>query len=283
MSEEYNQLLAQLFGSIGRAGERFTSNIINPFLSQAPNVPLKGVAKPSDLQQQYFQTAANVASGQPDFFGRGIGALDQAAATAAQATQAYDPQSFQKFMDPCQQNVIDEYTKEMNRQFDISKATRDAAANRAGAFGGDRSGVVEAEATRGFQDTLGRGIASLLSSGFRDAQTRGMTEFSDRMKNIAQAATTQGNIGATFGQLGQAAPIAASTTADILGKAGTTQQAIDQAGLDALFAQQQQQFKLPFDALALQSNIVSGLPSTIGSNPMSGMQGGINPLIGLFS
>ena len=171
----------------------------------------------------------------------------------------------------------------MNRQFDISKATRDAAANRAGAFGGDRSGVLEAEATRGFQDTLGRGIASLLSSGFRDAQTRGMTEFSDRMKNIAQAATTQGNIGATFGQLGQAAPIAASTTADILGKAGTTQQAIDQAGLDALFAQQQQQFKLPFDALALQSNIVSGLPSTIGFNPMSGMQGGINPLIGLFS
>jgi len=283
MSEEYNKLLAQLFGGVGRAGEKFTSNIINPFLTQAPNVPLQGVAGPSDLQQQYFQTAANVASGQPDFFGRGIGALDQAATTAAQATQAYDPQSFQKFMDPFQQNVIDEYTKEMNRQFDISKQTRDAAAQRAGAYGGDRSGVLEAEATRGFQDTLGRGIAGLLSSGFRDAQTRGMTEFSDRMKNIAQAATTQGNIGSTFGQLGQAAPIAASTTADILGKAGTTQQAIDQAGLDALFRQQQQQFKLPFDALALQSNIVSGLPSTIGFNPMSGMQGGINPLIGLFS
>jgi hypothetical protein len=109
-----------------------------------------------------------------------------------------------------------------------------------------------------------------------------MTEFSDRMKNIAQAATTQGNIGQTFGQFGQAAPLAAATTADILGKAGTTQQAIDQAGLDALFAQQQQQFKLPFDALALQSNIVSGLPNTIGFNPY-GAAGGINPLIGLFS
>ena len=283
MSKAYEDLLAQLYGNIGTAGQKFTSNIVKPFMDQAPGVPLQGVAGPSDLQQQYFATAANMATGQPDFFGRGIAALDQAAATAADATQAYDPQSFQKFMDPFQQNVIDEYTKEMNRQFDISKATRDAAANRAGAFGGDRSGVVEAEATRGFQDTLGRGIASLLSSGFRDAQTRGMTEFSDRMKNIAQAATTQGNIGTAFGQFGSAAPIAASTTADILGKAGTTQQAIDQAGLDALFAQQQQQFKLPFDALALQSNIVSGLPSTIGFNPMSGMQGGINPLIGLFS
>ena len=282
MSTAYEDLLAQLYGNIGTAGQKFTSNIVKPFMDQAPGVPLQGVAGPSDLQQQYFQTAANMTTGQPDFFGRGIGALDQAATTAAQATQAYDPQSFQKFMDPFQQNVIDEYTKEMNRQFDISKQTRDAAAQRAGAFGGDRSGVLEAEATRGFQDTLGRGIAGLLSSGFRDAQTRGMTEFSDRMKNIAQAATTQGNIGQTFGQFGQAAPLAAATTADILGKAGTTQQAIDQAGLDALFAQQQQQFKLPFDALALQSNIVSGLPNTIGFNPY-GAAGGINPLIGLFS
>jgi len=282
MATAYEDLLAQLYGNIGTAGQKFTSNIVKPFMDQAPGVPLQGVAGPSDLQQQYFQTAANMTSGQPDFFGRGIGALDQAATTAAQATQAYDPQSFQKFMDPFQQNVIDEYTKEMNRQFDISKQTRDAAAQRAGAFGGDRSGVLEAEATRGFQDTLGRGIAGLLSTGFRDAQTRGMTEFSDRMKNIAQAATTQGNIGQTFGQFGQAAPLAAATTADILGKAGTTQQAIDQAGLDALFAQQQQQFKLPFDALALQSNIVSGLPNTIGFNPY-GAAGGINPLIGLFS
>jgi hypothetical protein len=258
MATAYEDLLAQLYGNIGTAGQKFTSNIIKPFMDQAPGVPLQGISGPSDLQQQYFQTAQNMTSGQPDFFGKGIAALDQAGATAAQATQTYDPQSYQKFMDPFQQNVIDQYTKEMNRQFDISKQTRDAAAQRAGAFGGDRSGVLESEATRGFQDTLGRGIAGLLSSGFRDSQTRAMTDFSDRMKNIAQAATTQGNIGQTFGQFGQAAPIAASTTADILGKAGTTQQAIDQAGLDALFAQQQQQFKLPFEALGLQSNIVSG-------------------------
>ena len=282
MATAYEDLLAQLYGNIGKASERFTSNIVKPFMDQAPNVPLQGVAGPSDLQQQYFQTAQNLTTGQPDFFGRGIEALDQAAATAQQATQAYDPSSYQAFMDPYRQEVVDNYTKEMRRQFDISKASRDAAAQRAGAFGGDRSGVVEAEAQRGFQDVLGSGIARLLSSGFSDAQTRGMTSFADQMKNIAQAATTQGNIGTAFGQLGQASPIAASTTADILGKAGTTQQAIDQAGLDALFAQQQQQFKLPFESIALQSNVVSGLPSQIGFNPY-GAQGGINPLIGLFS
>lgn len=283
MATPYEELLAQLYGNIGKGSEAFTSNILKPAIAAgAPNVPLQGVAGPSDLQQQYFQTAQNLTTGQPDFFGRGISALDSAADTATQATATYDPQSYQAFMDPYRKEVIDRYTDEMNRQFNISRAQRDAQAQRAGAFGGDRAGVVEAEATRGFQDTLGRGIASLLSSGFADAQNRGMTAFDNRNRNLAQAATTLGNVGQTFGQLGQAAPIAASTTADILGKAGTTQQAIDQAGLDALFAQQQQQFKLPFDAIALQSNVVSGLPTQIGFNPY-GTQGGINPLIGLFS
>ena len=165
MATAYEDLLAQLYGNIGKASEKFTSNIVKPFMDQAPNVPLQGVAGPSDLQQQYFQTAQNLTTGQPDFFGKGIGALDQAAATAQQATQAYDPSSYQAFMDPYRQEVVDNYTKEMRRQFDISKASRDAAANRAGAFGGDRSGVVEAEAQRGFQDVLGSGIARLLPSG----------------------------------------------------------------------------------------------------------------------
>jgi hypothetical protein len=106
MATAYEDLLAQLYGNIGKASEKFTSNIVKPFMDQAPGVPLQGVAGPSDLQKQYFQTAQNMTKGQPDFFGKGIAALDQAGATAAQATQTYDPQSFQKFMDPFQQKVF---------------------------------------------------------------------------------------------------------------------------------------------------------------------------------
>ena len=100
MSTAYEDLLAQLYGNIGKASEKFTTNIVKPFMDKAPDVPLQGVAGPSNLQQQYFQTAQNLTTGQPDFFGKGIGALDQAAATAQQATQAYDPSSYQAFMDP---------------------------------------------------------------------------------------------------------------------------------------------------------------------------------------
>ena len=54
MSTAYEDLLAQLYGNIGTAGQQFTSNIVKPFMDQAPGVPLQGVAGPSDLQQQYF-------------------------------------------------------------------------------------------------------------------------------------------------------------------------------------------------------------------------------------
>ena len=60
MATAYEDLLAQLYGNIGKASEKFTSNIVKPFMDQAPNVPLQGVAGPSDLQQQYFQTAQNL-------------------------------------------------------------------------------------------------------------------------------------------------------------------------------------------------------------------------------
>ena len=59
----------------------------------------------------------------------GVGALGQGALTAANAatqamssTGAFDPASTQAFMNPFQQQVIDEYTKEMQRQFNIQQA-----------------------------------------------------------------------------------------------------------------------------------------------------------------
>ena len=79
--------------------------------------------------------------------------------TSAQTTGAYDPQSYQQFMNPYQQEVIDKYSQEMQRNFDISRQGRAAQALGAGAFGGGREGVLEAEAQRGFQQQLGTGIA----------------------------------------------------------------------------------------------------------------------------
>ena len=264
-ASNYEQMLAQLYGNIGSAGQAYTANILKPAIEAgAPNVPKLEVAGPGALQQQMFDLASQ-------------GAKD-----------SRDPSAdTQRFMDPYQRNVIDEYTKEMRRQFDISKAGRDAAAQRAGAFGGDRSGVVEAEATRGFEDTLGRGIAGLMSSGFQQAQKTAMSDYQNQLRNLQTAGQTMGQQGQILGQFGQAAPQALSSMVGTLGKAGATQYNLGQAQNQALYDQQMAQFRLPQEMLQLQSGIVSGFSPAIGFAPPSGgAGGGINPLLsfigGLF-
>ena len=259
----YEDLMMQFYGNLGTAGQKFTSDILKPYISGEKTFapPKKEVAGATDLQKQYFDQAA--AMKMPAYFEQGVGALTNAmstagnaAATANTATGAYDPQSYKAFMDPYQKEVIDQYSKEMNRQFDISKQQRDAQAQGAGAAFGDRAGVVEAEATRGFQDTLGRGIAGLLSAGYGQAQDRGMNAFANQMGRTLDAS-----------KLG-------------LGDADA-QRALDQAQNDAAFNQAAAQYKLPFDAFNLQSGIVAGFPSPQQFYPQQA-QGGINPLMALF-
>ena len=159
----YEDLMMQFYGNLGTAGQKFTSDILKPYITGEKTFapPRKEVAGATDLQKDYFSAAADMKM--PNYFEQGVGALstamgtaNTAAATANTATGAYDPQSYQAFMDPYQKEVVDEYSKEMQRQFNISKQQRDAQAQGAGAAFGDRSGVVEAEAQRGFQDVLGR-------------------------------------------------------------------------------------------------------------------------------
>ena len=93
------------------------------------------------------------------------GARDQSLAGQQALTsglQFLQPEAILQFQNPFQQQVIDEFTKESQRQFNISRQNRAAQALAAGAFGGGREGVLEAEAQRGFQDRLGSGIANLL-------------------------------------------------------------------------------------------------------------------------
>lgn len=285
----YEQMLAQMYGNIGKAGEAYTSMYVKPAIEAgAQQVPGLQVSDPSQLQKQMFDLASQGASQSKDYFGSGIGALGVGADYLKQATGSqYDPASAQKFMDPYQQNVVDAYTKEMQRQFDISGQQRAAQAIGSGAFGGGREGVVEAEAQRGFQDTLGRGIAGLMSQGYQQAQTAAMSDYQNQLKNLQQAGQTMGQQAQTLGQYGAMAPEALGSLVGTLGKAGATQYNIGQAQNQAAYDQAMQQFQLPLQMLQAQSGIVSGFSPAIGFAPPSGgAGGGINPLLsfigGLF-
>jgi len=115
--------------------------------------------------QQYGQSAADIGRmglraeslGQ-DITGQARGYADrQAAAGQDYARQMTNPNAVQQYMNPYQSAVTDVQVAAAQRQADIAAQGRKAAAARAGAFGGARQAIENAEANRALatqQDTI---------------------------------------------------------------------------------------------------------------------------------
>jgi len=261
------ELREQYYGDLMKSGQDLISNL--------PALPKETVQGISGAEQQALDTARQSVANRPDYLNMGVGSLGQASLTAANAaTQAmgttgqFDPASTQAFMNPYQQQVIDEYTKEMQRQFDISRQGRAAQAVGAGAFGGGREGVLEAEAMTGFQRQLGQGLAGLMSSGYQQAQNAAMQAFENQQRRGQLAAQNLGNIGRLqtgIGQMfGQFAPISSGVTerdVSTLARIGATERGIGQAERTADYQNLLRQYQQPFQALKFQSGILGGFPT----------------------
>ena len=285
LEELRSQYLANLLGE----GQKLISNL--------PPLPKETVEGISGAEQQALDLARTGVANRPDFMSMGVGALGQAtlsaanAATQAQAsTGAFDPASTQAFMNPFQQNVIDEYTKEMRRQFDISQADRDAQAVGRGAFGGDRQGVLDAEAATGFQRQLGQGIAGLLSSGYQQAQRSAQQAFENQQRrgqlaaqNLANVGRTQAGIGQLFAQFDPIASGVLERDTSTLARIGATERGIGQAERTADYQNLLRQYLQPFQALGFQGSLVGGFPSAEGAAAAASFNPLLSGINSLFS
>ena len=261
------ELREQYYGDLMKSGQDLIRDL--------PPLPKETVEGISGAEQQALDTARQSVANRPDYLSMGVGSLGQASLTAADAaaqargtTGQFDPASTQAFMNPYQQQVIDEYTKEMQRQFDISRQGRAAQALGAGAFGGGREGVLEAEAATGFQRQLGQGLAGLLSGGYQQAQRAAMQAFENQQRRGQLAAQNLGNIGRLqtgIGQMfGQFAPISSGVTerdVSTLARIGATERGIGQAERTADYQNLLRQYQQPFQALNFQSGILGGFPT----------------------
>lgn len=89
--------------------------------------------------------------------------------SASLFNQAAQGPNVQQFMNPYTQQVVDTTMGDMNRGREMAVNQIGAQATQAGAFGGSRHGVAEAETNRGFFDTMGRTMAGIRSDGFNTA------------------------------------------------------------------------------------------------------------------
>jgi hypothetical protein len=126
--------------------------------------PQDYVAGFSPLQQQVQYNAANLqmpgqynqATGLTGLSGMGSLGVAQQGMNAGSnyAGQVTDPNAVQQYMNPYQQNVIDIQNQAAKRQADIATTQRNAQATKAGAFGGSRQAIENAEAQRNLQGLM---------------------------------------------------------------------------------------------------------------------------------
>jgi len=129
-----------------------------------------------------------------------LSALNQGIASLGGAAQMYNPTGVQNFMNPYQQQVIDESIRQIDRQGDIFRQNLQAQATRAGAFGGSREGVQRAELDRALAQQKNAAIVGGLSQGYNQAATQAQQAFEQQQgRQLAQAQGYQG-AGGVLGQ-----------------------------------------------------------------------------------
>ena len=182
--------------------------------------------------------------------------LDQAAAYSG-------PQAFQSFMSPYQQQVIDTTLQEFDTQ--TAKGVPQLAANaiQAGAFGGGREGIAQAQYSSDAAKNRALLQAQLQAQGFTQANQLAQNAF-EQQKNLASLQ-----------------PSLAATGVQQLGAAGTGNLAFQQAQLDAAQQRAQLAYNEPLSRLnAFGSGIASqasGSPTTT-TNTTLGGAGTVGPL-----
>ena len=229
-----------------------------------------------------------------DQAGQGIASLDAGVGALAGAAQMYDPNSYQAFMNPYNQQVMRQGLTEMDRENDLARQGLNAQAARAGAFGGSREGVQQAEMGRNLAEMKNNAIFSALQQGYGAAQAQSQQAFEQQQQRQLQQATglqnaagqyanisnTQasilnqmgqglGSLGTQMGNMGvQQAALGAQqqqlgqNDTNFLYNLGATQQADLQGQYDTTRANKYQEEMKSRQDLAFLSDIYKGAPST---------------------
>jgi hypothetical protein len=246
VQQRQQELLNTLFGVNGQQG-----------LVETPlPVIAQQVAGFSPAQQQAFTLAQQGIGGYMPYLQAAEAATGQAQNIATQAGQMFQPGAAQAFMDPYQQNVTQEALREIRRQGDIARQAQSAQAVKAGAFGGAREGVVQAETERGIQDIMSRRIFEDLSRNYQQALASSQGAGAGQL----QQAGMLGGLGKQYGALGTTAQTQQLQDIQSLLGVGGFQQQLGQATLEAqrqnLMAQQME----PYRRYSYGLEALAGLP-----------------------
>lgn len=230
----------------------------------------------SGLTQTAIEGAANMTPSTLTNLGGGI--AGSAALNAGNMNyQGFQPGQFTgeaagQYMNPFMQNVVDIQQREAQRRADIAGTGRNAQAVKAGAFGGSRQGIMDAEAARNLAIQQGDIQAQGLNQAFTQAQGQFNTEqqLAEQSRQYGAGLGLQGLQTAIqgAGQLGTLGQQGFTQDMDInklQAQYGSQQQAMEQGKLDQQYQDFLTQQQYPYQQLGFYTDILgSGLRGASG-------------------
>jgi hypothetical protein len=224
----------------------------------------------SPLQTQAFNTAGSLTT--PTSIGTAATTAGDIATKAqglsyTPTTSSFDATQAQTYMNPYLQASLNPQLEEARRQSQITQAQNAGKMTQAGAFGGGRQAILDAETQR----SLGANLANITGSGYNTAYDKAMAQFNADQSRKAQ----ENQFGATYGLQGLQTGLQAAQAQGGLGAtqastglanlnaqlgAGQQQRGIESEGIAADKAQFEEARANPYKMVQYQQSLLQGLP-----------------------
>jgi hypothetical protein len=242
----------------------------------------------SPLQQSAQQASFNlqtpgqfgVASGLAGASGLGsLGVAGQAMGTGQRfQDMATDPRATQAYMSPYMQNVVDYQKSQALRDYQIGSPMRARQAVGAGAFGGSRQAIVDAEAQRSLGSQLQGITATGSQKAFEDAQRQQQFGAQLGLQGLQTGLQGFGQMGQAAGTIGQLGQQQFGAQKDIIGlqsQMGAQQQQLEQNKINQAIQDYATAQQYPMMQLGLLNAMLRGLPLQQGTTQMYQAQPGV--------
>jgi hypothetical protein len=212
---------------------------------------LGGLTMPSNLGQSFSSTGAyqapNTSMGyaaMPIGNGGTTNIMGGAATPTTPAGTAPQQNIAQQYMNPYLQSVLTPQLEELRRQNDITQMNTNAKLTGAGAFGGSRQAIMNAENNRNLMQEMNK----TTGAGYANAFDKAMGQFNTEQVRGMDLTKLMADIGAQ-------------------------QRAIESEGVAADVAEYNQQRQFPYQQLQFQRDMISGLPTSAVSSTQNGTSG----------
>jgi len=183
-------------------------------------------------------------------------------------TTSFDAAQAQNYMNPYLQASLNPQLEEARRQSQITQQQNAAKMTQAGAFGGSRQAILDAETQR----NLGTNLANITGTGYNTAFNNAQQQFNaDQQRKMQEA-----QYGAGFGLQGLQTGLSAAQAQGALGTqqsqaginalnaqlgAGAQQRGIESEGIAADKAQFEEARANPYKMVQFQQSLLQGLPT----------------------